>query len=253
MGGRQYDDGVISSGANCDDFAAGTRYGVRTTTNLNVPAQDFGSLWWIVTTEYTAVSGAMLQTAYGATASVIVFRTKSGISGWSTWQAWSATPKTYSTTTAAGANVVVTATGELQRSTSSERYKDILADVVLSDELYNDAMQLKPILYRSTADADNPRHHYYSFSAEVMGAFDPAFALWRTTELVDEIVTDADGTEITIQKEVKLDKPVAEGLNINAILALNHAISIKQHKMLTEQADDIAVLTQAIEQLKKDK
>lgn len=150
----------------------------------------------------------------------------------------------YDTTTALGANMVVDVDGNLLRSTSSERYKDILADVELSDELYNDAMQLKPIAYRSTANADNPRHHYYSFSAEVMGAFDPAFALWRYTELVDEIVTDADGTEITIQKEVKLDKPVAEGLNINAILALNHAISIKQHKMLTDMSREIELLKQ---------
>ena len=148
----------------------------------------------------------------------------------------------YNTTTALGANMVVDVSGNLLRSTSSERYKDILADVELSDDLYNDAMQLKPIVYRSTADADNPRHHYYSFSAEVVGAFDPAFALWRYTELVDEIVTDADGTEITIQKEVKLDEPQAEGLNINAILALNHAISIKQHKMLTDMAREIKLL-----------
>lgn len=159
----------------------------------------------------------------------------------------------YNTTTALGANMVVDVSGTLLRSTSSERYKDILADVELSDELYNDAMQLKPIVYRSTADADNPRHHYYSFSAEVMGAFDPAFALWRYTELVDEIVTDADGTEITIQKEVKLDEPVAEGLNINAILALNHAISIKQNKMIADIAREIESLSEAVEQLKRDK
>ncbi len=151
----------------------------------------------------------------------------------------------YAATTALGANMVVDVNGNLLRSTSSERYKDILADVELSDELYEQAMQLKPIVYRSTADADNPRHHYYSFSAEVMGAFDPAFALWRYTELVDEIVTDAEGAEITIQKEVKLDEPVAEGLNINAILALNHAISIKQGHMIADMAREIELLKSA--------
>lgn len=145
----------------------------------------------------------------------------------------------YDTTTASGANVVVTATGELRRSTSSERYKDILADLELDDTAYANAMQLAPIVYRSTAEADNPDYHYYSFSAEALGAFDPAFTLWRETETVTD---DAGNTT-----EQTLDERVAEGININALLAFSHAIAIKQDKMIKAQAEAITVLTQRID------
>ena len=142
------------------------------------------------------------------------------------WQPISTNPATYATTTAAGANTVVDSTGKLMRSTSSERYKDILAPLVLDDAKYADAMALKPIVYRSTADADNPLHHFYSFSAEELGAYDPAFTLWRTTEMV----TDADG----VTTEQPLAEKQAEGININALLAMSHAIAIKQDKLIKQ-------------------
>lgn len=147
--------------------------------------------------------------------------------------------KIYSKTTASGANLVVDSTGKLMRSTSSERYKDILADLELDDEAYANAMQLAPIVYRSTAEADNPDYHYYSFSAEKLGAFDPAFTLWRETETV----TDDEGNTI----EQPLPERVAEGININALLAFSHAIAIKQDKMIKVQAEAIETLTKRID------
>lgn len=145
----------------------------------------------------------------------------------------------YSTTTAAGANVVVDTNGKLMRSTSSERYKDILGNLELDDKAYKNAMQLAPIVYRSTANADNPDYHYYSFSAEKLGAFDPAFTLWRETETV----TDDEGNTI----EQPLTERVAEGININALLAFSHAIAIKQDKMIKAQAEAIETLTKRID------
>ncbi|MDE0490009.1 hypothetical protein NK638_00350 [Psychrobacter sp. A3] len=132
----------------------------------------------------------------------------------------------YAQTTASGANVVVDNTGKIMRSTSSERYKNIIADLELDDAAYDNAMQLAPIIYRSTADADNPNYHYYSFSAEALGAYDPAFTLWRDTETV----TDADGN-VT---EQMLDERVAEGINLNAIVAFLHATNIKQGKLIAD-------------------
>ncbi len=143
-------------------------------------------------------------------------------------------PIVYNTTTANGANVVVSETGELQRSTSSERYKDILAPLELDDARYADAMALKPIVYRSTAGADNPSYHYYSFSAEELGTYDPAFTLWRETETV----TDKDGNVI----EQPLAERQAEGININALLAMSHAIAIKQDKIIKSLEARIDVL-----------
>ena len=98
-------------------------------------------------------------------------------------------------------------------------------------------MKLAPIVYRSTADADNPDYHYYSFSAEALGAFDPAFTLWRETETV----IDDEGNTI----EQPLDERVAEGININALLAFSHAIAIKQDKMIKELQDQINALQPA--------
>lgn len=120
------------------------------------------------------------------------------------------------------------------RSTSSERYKDILAPLELDDARYADAMALKPIVYRSTAGADNPAYHYYSFSAEELGAYDPAFTLWRETEMV----TDVDGN-VT---EQPLAERQAEGININALLAMSHAVAIKQGKLIKNLQEQINAL-----------
>lgn len=145
--------------------------------------------------------------------------------------------KIYQTTTASGANVVVTSEGELRRSTSSERYKDIIADLELNDDAYANAMQLAPIVYRSTAEADNPDYHYYSFSAEKLGAFDPAFTLWRDTETI----TDDEGN-VT---EQPLDKRQAEGINLNAIVAFLHATNIKQGDLIKDLQSQINELKPA--------
>ena len=157
-----------------------------------------------------------------------------GRGAWGEWTALSTNPYTYKTTTASGANVVVTSSGELQRSTSSERYKDILAPLELDDARYADAMALKPIVYRSTADADNPAYHYYSFSAEELGAYDPAFTLWRDTETV----IDDEGNSV----EQPLVERQAEGININALLAMSHAIAIKQDKIIKALEARIEIL-----------
>lgn len=147
-------------------------------------------------------------------------------------------PVIYDTTTALGANVVVTETGKMLRSTSSERYKDIIADLELDDVSYANAMQLAPIVYRSTADADNPAYHYYSFSAEALGAFDPAFVLWRDTETV----TDENGNTT----EQPLDERQAEGINLNAIVAFLHATNVKQGKLIGALEAKVAALEKEV-------
>lgn len=143
----------------------------------------------------------------------------------------------FTTTTASSPNVFVTSAGELQRSTSSERYKDIIGDLTLDDVAYKNAMTLHPIVYRSAASADNHNWHYYSFSAEKLGAYDPAFTLWRDTEEV----TDENG----VTQTVPLDKPVAEGINLNALVAFLHATNIKQHKLIEKLSKRVEALENA--------
>lgn len=224
-----------SDNFDCDSLEVGTRYLVSTANQKTPPSDDDN--FYLIDTIYNFRVDTKLQKAVGYTSGVIFTRTlKDG--AWSVWKPASTSKYIYSSTTASGANVFVDSTGKLMRSTSSERYKDILADLELDDAAYANAMQLSPIVYRSTAEADNPDYHYYSFSAEKLGAFDPAFTLWRDTETV----TDAEGNTT----EQPLAERVAEGININALLAFSHAIAIKQDKMIKAQSEAIATLTQRI-------
>lgn len=217
-------DGYITSPSfDIDTLRAG-----RVLVNGSVPKLPImGDTHWYVETKSKLpyVEGEEIQQfAFGLTKPVYNARTKNAAGVWSEWTPLSTNPMTYAATTASGANVAVDSTGKLMRSTSSERYKDILAPLELDDARYADAMALQPIVYRSTADADNPAYHYYSFSAEELGEYDPAFTLWRETETV----TDADGNVI----EQPLAERQAEGININALLAMSHAIAIKQGKII---------------------
>ena len=163
-----------------------------------------------------------------------------GLKGnWTDWSLLysSKTDDVYYETTASAPNVFVDNTGKLCRSTSSERYKNIIADLTLDDTAYANAMQLRPIVYHSTAATDNPSWHYYSFSAESLGAYDPAFTLWRFT---DRIIDD-DGNV----QEVPLTTPLAEGINLNAIVAFLHATNVKQGQLISELMGRIEALENA--------
>lgn len=202
---------------------------------LNMPAYDtFRSFLYRI--ETIKISDRIHQFAYGHENTECLTRRTDNYLGttWSDWTPIGQSILTYKTTTASGANVVVDATGRLMRSTSSERYKDILSPLELDDARYADAMALKPIVYRSTADADNLAYHYYSFSAEELGAYDPAFTLWRETETV----TDEDG----VTTEQPLAERQAEGININALLAMSHAIAIKQGDLIKDLQEQINAL-----------
>lgn len=198
-----------------------------------INAPDIG---WICYQTFTHSNIFAIQTAHHLIQNKNYIR-RQGNGVWGAWTPLNSDISTFDTTTASGANVVVNAAGRLTRASSSERYKDIIADLELDDENYADAMSLSPIIYRSKSEIDNPNYHYYSFSAEALGAHDPAFTLWRDTETV----TDADG----ITTEQPLAERVAEGLNLNAIVAFLHATNVKQGKLIDELSARIGVLEDA--------
>lgn len=222
----------IGSGANPDNFLVGTRNSFPIAADPVLKALLNSEYGVIVDTIAQTATAVILQIGWSWTTGTIITRSKVGT--WSEWKLASTAVATYNTTTALGANTVIDVSGKLMRSTSSERYKDILAPLELDDARYADAMALKPIVYRSTADADNPMHHFYSFSAEELGAYDPAFTLWRTTEMV----TDDDGNTT----EQPLAVRQAEGININALLAMGHAIAIKQGDLIKDLQEQINAL-----------
>ena len=224
--------GTITPSAN--DFEVGTKNYYRNSSTTDSMDAIFPNQLMVTETVAMRINSSFnKQYAHINGETSVMVRASVG-SVWGAWTALSTNTFTYKTTTASGANVVVTSSGELQRSTSSERYKDILAPLELDDARYADAMALKPIVYRSTAGADNPAYHYYSFSAEELGAYDPAFTLWRETETV----TDANGN-VT---EQPLSERQAEGININALLAMSHAIAIKQDKIIKALEARIEIL-----------
>lgn len=231
-----YTGGIQTAGYSADDVTRGETMLLQDTLIPDLAALALSEGYFLI--EERALYNDHqqgLQTATGYATGCKFHRVRGYNGTFQTpWQPIATNPATYATTTASGANVAVDATGKLMRSTSSEQYKDILAPLELDDAKYADAMALKPIVYRSTADADNPLHHYYSFSAEELGAYDPAFTLWRETETV----TAEDG----ITTEQLLAERQAEGININALLAMSHAIAIKQDKLIKRLETRIAAL-----------
>ena len=221
-----------SSGSNLNTAKAGDVWSSVGGSSTNIPDTSTFKYtgWTIVTRAAHPASGSrdsystQVAYSYNPIASVNIRNNFGDV--WGDWQPIADNPAIYNRTTASGANVSVDANGKLMRSTSSERYKDILAPLELDDARYADAMSLAPIVYRSTADADDPNYHYYSFSAEALGAYDPAFTLWRDTETV----TDDDGSTT----EQPLTERAAEGINLNAIVAFLHATNVKQGKIIAD-------------------
>lgn len=223
----------FTAGGDCNTFASGTRHYVKNTYCTNTPPTKYGTNdSWLIETVYTATDAVGYQMALNTSTGERFYRNK-----YVTYRDWlpaNTQPATYLVTTALGANTVVTSTGELQRASSSERYKDIISPLKLNDEHYAAAMSINPIVYRSKAEADNPNHHFYSFSAEALGAHDPAFTLWRETETV----TDAEGNTT----EQPLAERQAEGINLNAIVAFLHATNVKQDKLIKSLQEQVNAL-----------
>lgn len=236
---------IIGSTNDLNNITKSGIYTIAITNAINAPSNSLTGVMTVINRAYVAgpsvVQTLILDGDGKQFTRVGTGGTDEAPASWSPWgrMVVQSNNDIYQLTTAAGANTVIDSAGYLRRSTSSERYKDIIADLELDDAAYANAMQLAPIVYRSTADADNPNYHYYSFSAEALGAYDPAFTLWRDTETV----TDADGNT----SEQPLTERVAEGINLNAIVAFLHATNIKQGKLITNQQAQIDELKRRLD------
>lgn len=84
---------------------------------------------------------------------------------------------TYSTTTAAAANMVVDVNGLFIRSTSSIKYKTDVEDAELS---YSEAIVYgsRPVWYRSLSESDPSEYGYWGFIAEEVAEIDPRMVHW---------------------------------------------------------------------------
>jgi hypothetical protein len=81
------------------------------------------------------------------------------------------------TTTASAANAVLNSTtGQLDRSTSSARYKTNMRPI--PEQAWKAVLSMNPIKYNSLAENDNPEWSYYGLTAEDVAAVDPRLVHW---------------------------------------------------------------------------
>lgn len=220
-----------TAGIDCNDLEFGTRKLISSGGNLNTPD---GDSFFLIDTIYNYTTETKLQIAYGYTQPIQLIRLlKNG--NWTAWSTSTTNLSTYNTTTASSPNVVVTSTGELQRSTSSTRFKKKVQPLVMDEKMYEEFLQFVPIFYQSTAEADNPEYWYQSFDADAVGAKHPSLAGWEDTETV---LNEETGE----YEERKLEKRRAIGLNLNGIVAVMQAGNLYQSKLIQDLQERVDAL-----------
>lgn len=214
-------DGRKTEVDDANDFPVGTRYACNGV--INGGQEHFASEYSYIET-YGKSNAEAVQICRSISVTIPNYLVRRKFQdAWSPWAPIGSASFTYTQTSAIAANVVVDSTGVLRRSSSSEKYKDILSDLELDDKTYNQAMQVNPIVYRSKSEADPQDWHFISFSAEKLGEYNPALTQWKTHE------TDPDTGE-----QVELEQKEAEGINLNAICAVLHATNVYQDKKIKE-------------------
>jgi hypothetical protein len=117
----------------------------------------------------------------------------------------------YNDTTASAANVFIASNGDIQRSTSSIRYK---TDVETLEQSYADNVILnaRPVWYRSLCEADNAGWSYYGLIAEEVAELDPRLVFWGrpTKEVLQKEAKDA-----VLDDEGNIIEPAAEAVYTN--------------------------------------
>jgi hypothetical protein len=117
----------------------------------------------------------------------------------------------YNDTTASAANVFIASNGDIQRSTSSIRYK---TDVETLEQSYADNVILnaRPVWYRSLCEADNGGWSYYGLIAEEIAELDPRLVFWGrpTKEILQEEAKDA-----VLDDEGNVIEPAQEAVYTN--------------------------------------
>lgn len=119
----------------------------------------------------------------------------------------------YDNTVASGDSVSVSSTGQLQRITSSIKYK---TSVETLEDSYADALLgCRPVWYRSTCEGDNAEHSFWGFIAEEVAAIDPRLVNFKTVEVTYDDESRAIETPCTPEPEsVMYDRFVPHLLNL---------------------------------------
>lgn len=103
-------------------------------------------------------------------------------------------------TTASAANLYQASSGSaILRSTSSRRYKKDIEPV--APEYADKVLDLRPVWYRSKAEADNPAHGFWGLIAEDVAEIDPRLVHWIYLDADMKAVTTARATKAVRDRE----------------------------------------------------
>ena len=98
-------------------------------------------------------------------------------------------------TTTSGANMYISPVSGINnvfRSTSSRRYKKDIENI--TDEQADKVLEMRPVWYRSTCEADNKDWGWYGLIAEEVGEIAPQYVHWRdATEEDDPAIVSSNG------------------------------------------------------------
>jgi hypothetical protein len=93
-------------------------------------------------------------------------------------------PGTVLNTTAAAANMHISAGGWFYMYSSSRRYKTDIED--LEDAYADKVLDMRPVWYRSTCDDDRKDHSHWGFIAEEVDEIDPRLVTYGTIPILDD-------------------------------------------------------------------
>tara|TARA_R100001086_G_scaffold91905_1_gene45541 strand:+ start:915 stop:1988 length:1074 start_codon:yes stop_codon:yes gene_type:complete len=183
----------------------------------------------------TGQSFGTLITA-GTNTSDAAFRVfdQSGSSGYLTIRGdglFSALP-IYNSTSSGSANVNVQSSGALLRSTSSEKYKQNIEDMELSNA--QAILNLRPVYYKSKCDLDNPDHSHWGFIAEEVDKVDPRLVLYKTVN----ITYNDEGMPV----EEVLETPEPEGVQYDRLTPAIVKLLQEQQKTIKALETKVAAL-----------
>lgn len=98
-------------------------------------------------------------------------------------------------TTTSGANMYISPVAGINnvfRSTSSRRYKKDIENI--TEEQADKVLEMRPVWYRSTCEADNKDWGWYGLIAEEVGEIAPQYVHWRdATEEDDPTIVSSNG------------------------------------------------------------
>lgn len=138
--------------------------------------------------------------------------------------------------TSNAANVYMDSTGKLLYGGSSARYK---TQVETMEDSYADSLlNVRPVWFRSTCEADNPDHSFWGFIAEEVAEIDPRLVHYDYHSRVT--TTDENGdshTEIT-----ELEEPIPNGIAYDRFVPALVNVIKRQRTQIEDLAARVAAL-----------